>query len=80
MADKVMGVLDGRASIVAAAIRRKATTRSLDDSARKNADACADYLLAKAPYLDYPTDLKFLSSHPLASASNRVVHSKDPNG
>lgn len=24
---------------------------------RKNADACADYLLAKAPYLDYPTAL-----------------------
>ena len=26
-------------------------------AARKNADTCADYLLAKAPYLDYPTAL-----------------------
>lgn len=57
VADKAMGVLDGRASTVAAGIRRKATTRGLDDSAGKNADACADYLLAKTPYLDYPTAL-----------------------
>ena len=55
--DKAIDVLNGRASIVAAAIRRKATTMGLDDSIRKNADACADYLLAKAPYLDYPTAL-----------------------
>jgi len=55
--DKAIDVLNGRASIVAAAIRRKATTMGLDDCARKNADVCADYLLAKAPYLDYPTAL-----------------------
>ncbi|MFN0089893.1 MAG: hypothetical protein ACKVWR_06420 [Acidimicrobiales bacterium] len=54
---KAIDVLSGRASIVAAAIRRKATTRRLDKSARKNADTCADYLLAKAAYLDYPTAL-----------------------
>ena len=42
---------------MAAAIRRKATTLGLDANARKNADACADYLLAKASYLDYPTAL-----------------------
>ena len=29
----------------------------LDPKQRKNADACADYLLAKRPYLDYPTAL-----------------------
>lgn len=55
--DKAIDVLSGRARIVAAAIRRKATTRRLDDTARKNADTCADYLLAKARYLDYPTAL-----------------------
>jgi hypothetical protein len=55
--DKAIAVLEGRSSIVAAAIRRKATTLGLDDATRKNADACADYLLAKTPYLDYPTAL-----------------------
>lgn len=56
--DKAIDVLSGRASIVAAAIRRKATTLGLDDATRKNADVCANYLLAKAPYLDYPTALE----------------------
>lgn len=55
--NKALAVLDGRASIVAAAIRRKATALGLDDAARKNADTCADYLLAKAPYLNYRTAL-----------------------
>ncbi|MHB1740405.1 MAG: ISKra4 family transposase [Actinomycetes bacterium] len=54
---KAIDVLGGRASIVAAAIRRKATTKGLDEATRKNADVCADYLLAKAPYLDYPAAL-----------------------
>jgi len=55
--DKALEVLRGKASITAAAIRRKATTLGLDTAARKNADTCADYLLSKAPYLDYPTAL-----------------------
>ncbi|MGA2011636.1 MAG: ISKra4 family transposase [Solirubrobacteraceae bacterium] len=55
--EKARQVLDGRAGIVAAAIRRKATTLRLDATQRKNADRCADYLLAKRPYLDYPTAL-----------------------
>jgi hypothetical protein len=54
---KAIDVLNGRAPIVAAAIRRKATLLGLDHTTRKNADDCADYLLAKAPYLDYPTAL-----------------------
>ena len=57
VSDKARQVLDGRAGIVAAAIRRKATTLGLDTNQRKNADRCADYLLAKRPYLDYPTAL-----------------------
>jgi hypothetical protein len=55
--DKAIDVLSGRASIVAAAIRRKATTRGRDKPTRSNADTCANYLLAKAAYLDYPTAL-----------------------
>ena len=55
--DKARAVLDGQAGTVAAAIRRKATTLGLDADKRAGADRCADYLLAKRPYLDYPTAL-----------------------
>jgi hypothetical protein len=55
--DKAIGILEGKASIVAAAIRRKATCLGLDDGERTNADRAADYLLHKAPYLDYPNAL-----------------------
>ena len=50
-------ILAGRAGIVAAAIRRKATYQHLDPATRKTADTAADYLLAKKPYLDYPAAL-----------------------
>ncbi len=49
---------------MAAAIRRKATAR-LAPSARKAADECADYLLRKKAYLDYPTALA--SGWPIAT-------------
>ncbi len=55
--DKALAVLDGKASITAAAIRRKATCLNLDNQQRANADRAANYLLNKAPYLDYPTAL-----------------------
>jgi len=55
--EKALAVLDGKPGIVAAAIRRKATTLKLEPNKRHNADRCADYLLAKRPYLDYPTAL-----------------------
>lgn len=54
---KALAVLNGHACTVAAAIRRKATTRGLEPSARRNADRCASYLLAKRDYLDYPKAL-----------------------
>jgi hypothetical protein len=50
-------ILAGRAGIVAAAIRRKATYHGLEPGKRKPADTCAAYLLAKKPFLDYPTAL-----------------------
>lgn len=55
--EKALAVLEGKAGIAAAAIRRKATTLKLEPNKRHNADRCADYLLAKRPYLDYPTAL-----------------------
>jgi hypothetical protein len=58
VADKAFSVLEGNASSVAASIRRKATRLGLDAAARKNADTCADYLLSKRPYLDYPRALE----------------------
>jgi hypothetical protein len=50
-------ILRGHAGHVAAAIRRKATTGGFSAGERKNADAAADYLTAKKPYLDYATAL-----------------------
>lgn len=55
--DKALAVLNGQASTVAAAIRRKATTLGPDPRTRHNADRCADYLLAKRDYLNYPQAL-----------------------
>ena len=55
--EKALAVLNGQASTVAAAIRRKATTLGLDPRTRHNADRCADYLLAKRDYLNYPQAL-----------------------
>ena len=51
--DKALSVLHGQATTVAASIRRKATCLALDPEERKNADTCADYLLAKKEYLHY---------------------------
>ena len=56
--DKALAVLDGRASQVAAAIRRSATRRGLEPDRRAGTDSCADYLLHKRPYLDYPRALR----------------------
>ena len=56
--EKALAVLEGKAGIVAAAIRRKATRLGLDTDKRAKADRCADYLHNKAPYLDYPTALR----------------------
>ena len=55
--EKALAVLEGNAGIVAASIRRKATTLKLDPEQRKSADRTADYLLNKAAHLDYPTAL-----------------------
>jgi hypothetical protein len=50
-------ILQGKAAQVAAGIRRRATTYGYSSAERAGADACADYLTAKRPYLDYATAL-----------------------
>ena len=63
--EKTLAILEGKAGIVAAAIRRKATKLGLSEENRAKADRTADYLLNKAPYLDYPTALQ--SGWPIAT-------------
>ena len=62
---KTLAILEGKAGIVAGAIRRKATKLGLSEENRAKADRTADYLLHKAPYLDYPTALQ--SGWPIAT-------------
>jgi hypothetical protein len=63
--EQATSVLHGRATVVAAAIRRKATANKLSHEKRKGADICAAYLHTKAPYLDYPQALS--SGWPIAT-------------
>lgn len=51
--DRLLGVLQGKASTVAGGIRRSATLRGLSKTKRKNADACANYLVSNSKYLRY---------------------------
>jgi len=57
VAEKALAVLEGKAGIVAGAIRRKATMLQLDPKAREKADEWARYLKNKLPYLEYPKAL-----------------------
>lgn len=54
---RLLDILRGRASAVAAGMRRSATLRSMAAADRKPVDDCADYLLAYAAYLRYDTAL-----------------------
>lgn len=54
---RLLTILRGHASAVAAGMRRSATRRSLPAADREPVDACADYLLTYAPYLKYHTAL-----------------------
>lgn len=50
---RLLEILRGRSSLVAAGMRRSATRRSLSKSARKPVDTCANYLLTYRRYLHY---------------------------
>lgn len=54
---RLLQVLRGKSSDVAAGIRRSATLRELRAADRKPADKCADYLLKYASYLRYDSYL-----------------------
>ena len=56
--NKARAILEGKAGIVAASIRRKATRLGLEPKQREGADRAANYLLAKRRHLDYPTALQ----------------------
>lgn len=62
---RALRILQGKASDVAAGIRRSATLQKLSPTARENADKCADYLLKYRPYLRYEEYLE--KGYPIAS-------------
>lgn len=62
---RVLQILEGRASHVAAGIRRSATLRGLTSAERARADDCADYLLNNAEHCRY--DRYLAAGMPIAS-------------
>jgi len=65
VADQATKILDGKATTVAAGIRRRATRFGYSPTERKGADHAATYLTSKKPYLDYQTALA--SGWPIAT-------------
>ena len=63
--ERALRLLEGKASHVAAGIRRSATLQNLSKSARENVDKCADYLLKYRKYLLYDQYLN--KGYPIAS-------------
>jgi hypothetical protein len=59
VAAQAIKILGGKAGAVAAGIRRRATTYGYSAAEREGADACAAYLTAKKPWLDYATALAY---------------------
>jgi hypothetical protein len=55
--ERLTRVLEGKASDVAAGVRRSATLRGLGDKERKNVDSCANYLLNYKTMLRYDAAL-----------------------
>ncbi|QTA87281.1 Uncharacterized protein dnm_033110 [Desulfonema magnum] len=53
VSERLLGILRGRASLVAGGMRRSATLLKIRRSSRKPVDVCADYLLKNSPYLRY---------------------------
>jgi hypothetical protein len=50
---RLLGVLNGKAGMMAGGMRRSATLKELDEKTREPVDACATYLLNTSPYLHY---------------------------
>ncbi len=66
--ERGLRILQGKASNVAAGIRRSATLQNLSSSEREKADKCADYLLKYRPYLRYDQYLSL--GYPIAMESD----------
>lgn len=63
--ERAVRLLNGKASQVAAGVRRSATRRKVTGSMRKAMDKCADYLLKNAKHMRYEQCLK--EGYPLAT-------------
>ncbi len=63
--ERALRILQGKASDVAAGIRRSATLQKLSPKARENADKAADYLLKYREHLRYDEYLE--KGYPIAS-------------
>jgi hypothetical protein len=63
--ERALRILPGKASEVAAGIRRSATLQALSPKERENADKCADYLLKYRAFLHYDQYLE--RGYPIAS-------------
>jgi len=63
--ERALHILQGKASDVAAGIRRSATLKGLSTQERQNVDKCADYLLKYRPYLRY--DQYLALGYPIAT-------------
>ena len=63
--DKLLKILQGQSSLVAASIRRMATCKNLSGSVRKEADTCANYLLNQKAYMRYDQYLR--QGYPIAT-------------
>ena len=62
---RLLEILRGKASLVAAGMRRSATLREMAAAERKPVDECADYLLHYSPYLQY--DKALAEGFPIAT-------------
>lgn len=63
--ERALNILCGKASSVAAGIRRSATLQNLSPEQRKSVDTCADYLLNNVDYLRYDAYLE--KGYPIAT-------------
>lgn len=63
--ERLLAILRGESSSVAAGMRRSATKRGLAKDARKPIDTCANYLLKYRQYLRY--DLALAAGYPIAT-------------
>lgn len=63
--ERLENLLNGKASSVAAGIRRSATKRNIPQEKRVSVDKCATYLLNQSPYFSYHNYLK--KGYPIAT-------------